>query len=130
MKNVIVSTLIVIVLSAGVCIFAVRTVDEACDVMEQVRLEAVRACESGNMEAALKCMERMQTLWQERSGVLSVVLQHTSVAEIGTALIESRYDLLAGEPDEFIGNMALLEELLHRLKEDERLYLSNILSIC
>ncbi len=130
MKNVIVSMLIVIVLSAGVCIFAVRTVDEVCDKMEQMCLEAIRECESGNIEAALRSTERMHTFWEESAGVLSMVLQHTSVAEIGTALIESKYNLIAEEPDEFIGSMALLRELLHQLKEDERLYLSNILSIC
>lgn len=130
MKNVIVSALAVALLAAGVCAFSMRTVSGVCGEMQRLRAEAVGLLGSGQPDEAAKKVEQMCRYWESRCSVLTAILPHGAVAEIGCVLIESSADLSAGERDEFEGDMLLLGELLRRMEEDERLMLSNILSIC
>ena len=130
MKNVIVSALAVALLAAGVCVFSSGMVGDVCGEMQQLCAEAVELLSSGQPDEAAKKVEQMRFYWDSRCSVLTAVLPHDAVAEIGSVLIESGADLSAGEEDEFEGDMRLLGELLRRMEEDERLTLSNILSIC
>ncbi len=130
MKNVIISGLIVAILSAGVCIFSVSTVGRVCGEMDALRAEAQRLCGNGQMREAGAYIGQMQKYWEEQSGVLNSILPHSSVEEITAVLLESRAALRAEEAEEFQGGMMMLGELLRRLREDERLILSNILCVC
>lgn len=130
MKNVIVSALAVALLAAGVCAFSSSTVSDVCGEMQWLRAEAVQLLSGGQSDEAAKKVEQMRKYWDSRCSVLTAILPHGAVAEIGGVLIESSADLSAGERDEFEGDMLLLGELLRRMEEEERLILSNILSIC
>lgn len=126
----IVSALAVALLAAGVCAFSSSTVSDVCGEMQRLRAEAVELLGGGQSDEAAKKVEQMRKYWDSRCSVLMAILPHGAVAEIGCVLIESSADLSAGERDEFEGDMLLLGELLRRMEEEERLILSNILSIC
>lgn len=130
MKNVTVSMLIVALLAAGVCVFAVNTVEAACSAVERLCVQAKQLSEHGLTEQALEAARQMLFGWRRYEGRLTAVLPHSTIGEVELLLLEAQADILAGEAEDFLSDMMLLEELLKNIRSEERLHMSNILSIC
>lgn len=130
MRNVTISMLIVALLTVGVCVFAVNTVEDACVQTARMGIKAQRLCEAGQTEQALDGVGEMLRCWQAHEALLTAVLPHSAIGEVTQRILEAQADLRAGERQTFLTDMLLIGNLLERLRAEERLRLSNILSIC
>ena len=130
MRAAIISTVIVALLSAGVCIFSVVFIGHVSSEMDVMRCEVLDLTDAGRTEDARLRLGQMADMWSRHEDLLAVLVPHDTLHEITALIIEGDANLTAGDPDDFSRSMALLGEAISHLHAEERLNLSNILSIC
>lgn len=127
MRSTLICVIVVSVLVAALCGVSVWYVNRSVYDMEEIRMNALRLADHGQEGEALAEMVRLATLWEERSPLLEMMVNHEDLHSIASEIAEAETNLECDHMDDFNRSMTLLGEALHHIEQHERLRLANIL---
>lgn len=127
MRTMLISALAVLVATLGICCWGIDSIDETVDEMSDMALQLMHYAEMEAYADAQDIITIMANAWQRALPVLNLLTDHDDLHEIGDLLAESEVFLKFRHANDFYHSMALLDESLQRLRENERLTLGNLL---
>lgn len=130
MKRTLISLLIVTLASSAVCIFSTLYISRVSEEIEGMRTDVLSLAEQGDPRSARLLLQQMAGAWDKYEPVLETLCRHDDLHEITLLISEADAHLSSGDPDDFSRSMALLGQAIRHLSAEEKLHLSNILSIC
>lgn len=127
MRATFISVVSVLAVSLFICIASMLTIDRAVYEMEDYCMRAIDAADAGDLDGAEQLMVGMATVWTHYTPYLEIISPHHDLHSVKELYVEAAINLQREHFDDYHKSMALLEEALLRLREEESLSLSNIL---
>lgn len=127
MRFKLITTLLILCLSVGICLFSLIYVSRTVAEMKGMCDEATGLARNGQTEAAEKVMGSLDELWDQHKNWLEVLISHEDVHNVKEQLVEARKCLENEWLDQYETSVGLLVEALNHIHDHEALTLSNIM---
>lgn len=126
MRRTLIFAIVALSLSAALCAVGAVSVSRAVSAAEALRLQAVKAADAGDLEAAASCLRSLVEDWQRRGRVLELVTAHEALYSVRTAAADAIICLEHRDHAEFDRASAALAAALERMRSDEAVRLMNL----
>jgi hypothetical protein len=127
MRKKLIGVIAVTIVAVAFCIGCLLAITHVVDRMEAMSMEAQDAADRGDTKAAIEWMARMATEWEKHRSFLETLISHDEMHTVAERYTEAEINLKRDHMDDFYKSMALLQEILEHIREQERVRLGNIL---
>lgn len=126
MKRSLVTMLVILVLSLGVCLTGMLLIRHVALELEDMRSEAVEQIEADNLSGAAETLTQLADMWVWHEPLLETISPHETLHAVTELIIEADANLHVGDIDDLHRSMMLLELALEHLFIEEQFMISNI----
>lgn len=126
MKRSLVTMLVILVLSLGVCLTGMLLIRHVALELEDMRSEAVEQIEADNLSGAAETLTQLADMWTWHEPLLETISPHETLHAVTELIIEADANLHVGDIDDLHRSMMLLELALEHLFIEEQFMISNI----
>ena len=127
MKGTLISVGVTLFLSIAICFVSLFTVERAVYDMEDVCMQVIDVVEKGDISAGKEQMVVLAMTWERYQRWLTMLVPHQDIHNVSERYVEASVNLQREHFDDFHKSMALLEEALKHLRDQEPPSISNIL---
>lgn len=118
---------VALVLAIGVCAACQYTINRAVYQMQEITTLAIDYANIGDQESCAEQMVRLASKWEEHKPWLEIMTSHEDLHAVTEHYTEASMNLEREHYDDFYKSMALLDEALKHIRDQEALSISNIL---
>lgn len=126
MKRSLVTMLVILGLSLGVCLTGMLLIRHVALELEDMRSEAVEQIEADNLSGAAETLTQLADMWAWHEPLLETISPHETLHAVTELIIEADANLHVGDIDDLHRSMMLLELALEHLFIEEQFMISNI----
>lgn len=126
MKTRLITTIIILIVSIGLCTFSLFYVESVTDELDDMRLSALEFAEAERLSEAEAVLTNMLEYTKRKSPLLEMLTPHDDLHEMVMQLTDAKVSLTIQDMDDFDKAFALFQENLEHIREHEQLALSNI----
>ena len=127
MRSKLVGVIVVLVVAVSFSVACQAVVNHAAGNMEALSMEAQRLVDEGRKDDAVAKMVELATEWKRHQPFLEMLISHSEMYTVAEWYTEASIDLQRGQLDDYYKAMALLQEMLDHIREQERIRWGNIL---
>ena len=126
MRAKLIAAVLVLVLILALCAFSYCVVKSETDSMRELSKKAVSALDAGEDELVETEMTRLQARLVSGRATLEILTLHNAINRVGERIIQAKAHIELNQQDEFRCDIALLDEDLTVLFEQQKLTWSNL----
>lgn len=126
MRAKLIAAALVLLVVLAVSIYAQHAIGRDTEDMRALSDQAMAAAKNGDAERAKQLLDQLQQRLDEDRPRLEVLTLHENINQASSRMVEARYQLMAGNLDDFQGTLAQLNEELTIVFEQQRLSWGNL----
>lgn len=126
MRFTLITICVALVLAIGVCLGCVSTIDRAIYEMQDISTLAIDFVNAGDNKTGAEQMVRLASKWEAYRPWLEVMTSHEDLHAVTEHYTEAAMNLERDHLDDFHKSMALLDESLKHIRDQEALTISNV----
>lgn len=126
MRKTLIVTLAVLAAAVAVCALSMHALNGAVDRANRLRSAAVLAEEENRISDAKAAMLELAEFWRRKASLLEMMASHDALHEVQSAVAEAQICLECEDRDDFLRCMAIVEENLNHIRDEQSPRLSNL----
>jgi hypothetical protein len=127
MRAKLIGVIAVAVVAVSFCLVCLFVVSHAVGQMEELSMEAQDLVEQGQIDEAVAKMTQLAVEWERHKQFLEIMISHDEMHEVVERYTEAEINLKRNRLDEYFQSMALLQEMLDHIREQEKVRWGNVL---
>lgn len=127
MRSKLIGVIVVAVVAISFCVACLIVVNHTVGQMEKLSMEAQDLVDKGQTSEGIAKMTQLATEWKSHQSFLEMLISHTEMHTVVERYVEAEASLKRGRVDEFYKAMALLQENLDHIRQQQRVRWGNIL---
>ena len=127
MRSTVIAMIVVAILSAAICVFAIVMIDQTVTEVDAMRLKVLEKAENDDIEGAHEQLAQLAEMWSRRANWLEILTSHEDLQQVSELIIEANANYEVGDTDDFLRSIALLGFAIEHIYAEEQFKLSNIL---
>jgi hypothetical protein len=127
MRAKLIGVILVAVVAVSFSLTCLFVVQHAADQVEKLSMEAQDLVEQGKMEDGIAKMTQLASEWMRHQPFLEMLISHDEMHAVVERYTEAVINLRRDHLDDYFKSMALLEEMLDHIRDQERVRWGNVL---
>ena len=127
MRSKLIGVILVAAVAIAFCLTCLIVVNHAVGQIEKLAMEAQDLVDQGKNGEAVAKMAALAAEWKHHRPFLEMLISHNEMHTVVERYVEAEASLRRGNLDEFYESMALLQENLDHIRQQERVRWGNIL---
>lgn len=127
MRAKLIGVISVAVVAVAFAITCMLVVQHAVGQVEKLSMEAQDLVEQGKKEDAIAKMTQLASEWKRHQQFLELLISHDEMHTVVERYTEAEVNLRRDHMDDYFKSMALLEEMLDHIRDQEKVRWGNVL---
>jgi hypothetical protein len=127
MRAKLIGVIVVTAVSILFCLACLILVNHVVGKMEELSMEAQDFVDQGNTEQGIETMAQLAGEWEKYETFLEMMISHIEMHTVVDRYVEAGVYLTRGSLDDFYKSMALLQESLKHIENQQRVRWGNVL---
>jgi hypothetical protein len=127
MRSKLIGIISVAVVAVSFAIACLLVVQHAVGQVEKLSMEAQDLVEQGKTEDAIAKMTQLASEWKRHQQFLELLVSHDEMHTVVERYTEAEVNLKRDHLDDYFKSMALLQEMLDHIRDQERVRWGNVL---
>jgi alpha-D-ribose 1-methylphosphonate 5-triphosphate diphosphatase PhnM len=126
MRTKLVSIAIVLVITLSFCLATLYVMHDVIDQAEDLTVQIIDHAEHSRLDMTEEKMIELTNLWERHRPFLEMLISHDDMHAVIERYVEATVSLKGEDLDDFYISMALLQEMLRHIREQEEVAWGNV----